>query len=240
MRPIHLAALVILAHTAAAHYIFDTLIYGSKVSTKCIRKPAENAPVHKFNETEITCNIDTSNATQTLSIPAGRKVTFKLGENKTIYHPGPVSIYMGKAPHKAIDWDGSGKQWFKIAEWGATFNPFKFISMDKSAFNVTIPKQVPSGEYLLRIEHIALHNPGYPEFFVSCAQVKITGGGKGKPTKVSIPGYVSEKDPGLMMDIYWPVPTSYTVPGPPVYKGDNVDKKDQFPTFVDSSHPDRY
>jgi len=28
---------------------------------------------------------------------------------------------------------------------------------------------------------------------------------------VSIPGYLKKDDPSLMVDIYWPVPTAYTV-----------------------------
>lgn len=38
----------------------------------------------------------------------------ELGEKKTIYHPGPVTIYLGKAPSKAADWEGTGKRWFKV------------------------------------------------------------------------------------------------------------------------------
>jgi len=102
-----------------------------------------------------------------VSIVAGSEITLQLGENKTIYHQGPLSIYLGEAPGEASDWDGSGERWFKvcaflllrslaillsfqilmqIAEYGATFNPFKFISLDKGSFKATIPKQVPSGE----------------------------------------------------------------------------------------------
>jgi len=67
------------------------------------------------------------------------------------------------------------------------------------------------------MEHIALHITGSPELYVSCAQVKITNGGSGNPSKVSIPGYVAKDDPMLMINVYYPVPTAYTVPGPNVY-----------------------
>jgi hypothetical protein len=40
---------------------------------------------------------------------------------------------------------------------------------------------------------------------------KITGNGGGNPPKVSIPGYVSPSDPGLTVNIYNPIPTSYRV-----------------------------
>ncbi|PPQ77853.1 hypothetical protein CVT25_015347 [Psilocybe cyanescens] len=147
MRAIAFLGLLLIARQAYAHYIFDTIIYGSKSSTKAIRKPAENAPVHNYTGSEITCNINTSKATQTVSIAAGSKITMELGEKKTIYHPGPVTIYLGKAPSKAADWEGTGKRWFKIAEWGPNLNPFSFNNIiGKSTFTVTIPKEVLSGE----------------------------------------------------------------------------------------------
>ncbi|KAF9476135.1 hypothetical protein BDN70DRAFT_839720 [Pholiota conissans] len=221
--------LALITQGAAGHYIFSTLISGKKTSTNAVRRPAENAPVHDFLGTEITCNVNTTNATETVPIVAGGTVGFELDENKRIYHLGPAAIYLGKAPGKVGHWDGSGKRWFKIAEWGATFNPFTFRSLNKSKFTAVIPKDVPSGEYLVRIEQIGLHIPGSPEFFVGCAQIKITGGGSGKLRKVAIPGYVSaEKDPGLTANIYWPIPTEYTVPGPRVYRGTKAMQARQF------------
>jgi hypothetical protein len=47
-------------------------------------------------------------------VAAGNQIGFKLDDNKMIYHPGPVAIYLGKAPKKVTDWDGSGKRWFKV------------------------------------------------------------------------------------------------------------------------------
>jgi hypothetical protein len=93
---------------------FETLTFGSKTSTKAIRRPAENAPVHNWNSSEITCNINTTNATEIVSVAAGSQIGFKLDDNKTIYPPGPVAIYLGKAPKKVADCDGSGKRWFKV------------------------------------------------------------------------------------------------------------------------------
>ena len=46
-------------------------------------------------------------------------------------------------------------------------------------------------QYLLRIEHAGLHLVGKPEFFMSCAQIKIVNGGTGRPAMVTIPGHIS-------------------------------------------------
>lgn len=88
---------------------------------------------------------------------------------------------------------------------------------------VTIPSSLPDGEYLLRIEHIALHSAGSEggaQFYISCAQLSVTGGGGGSPGPlVSFPGAYSPTDPGILINIYWPVPTSYELPGPEVWQG---------------------
>ncbi|CAF4438291.1 unnamed protein product, partial [Adineta steineri] len=46
--------------------------------------------------------------------------------------------------------------------------------------------------YLLRVEHIALHDAFYhggAQFYIACAQIEVTNGGNGSPGPlVSIPG----------------------------------------------------
>lgn len=93
---------------------------------------------------------------------------------------------------------------------------------DKKQVEVTIPKAVPSGKYLVRVESIALHQAqsvGGAQIYLSCAQVEVTGGGSGKPGPlVAFPGAYKASDPGLIWS-YYPVPTSYTAPGPAVWTG---------------------
>ncbi|TFK35359.1 glycoside hydrolase [Crucibulum laeve] len=211
MKLARILGLALIAQTVSAHYIFNTLIAGSKTSTKAVRQPQDNSPIHEYTSGQITCNVDPSPASETVSISAGDTIGFTVDQK--LYHKGPVAIYLGKAPGKAADWDGTGKNWFKIAEWGPTFNPFSFTSLDKNEFKTTIPKSVPSGEVS------GLHLTGTPEFFVSCAQIKVTGGGSSNPSKVSIPGYIPQNDPSVMVNIYDPAPTAYTCPGPSVWTG---------------------
>lgn len=84
-----------------------------------------------------------------------------------------------------------------------------------------IPPCVANGEYLLRIEHIALHSasaPGGAQLYLSCAQISVTGGTGTirTPGLVSFPGAYRSNDPGIMYQLYWPAPTSYINPGPAV------------------------
>ncbi|KAK0432778.1 glycoside hydrolase family 61 protein [Armillaria borealis] len=212
-----LLSLSILSQSVSAHYIWTTLIAGSTKSTGAVRLPQNNSPVTDVESADITCNVNPSPATETVSVAAGSTIGFIL--DNTIYHLGPAAIYLGKAPTTAADWDGSGANWFKIAEWGAAFNPFTFKDYGLSQLTTTLPSDIPSGEYLVRIEQVGLHVVGAPQWYISCAQISVTGGGSASPSKVSIPGYVSSDDPGLTVNIYYPVPTSYTVPGPAVFTG---------------------
>ncbi|KXN81252.1 putative endo-beta-1,4-glucanase D, partial [Leucoagaricus sp. SymC.cos] len=175
--------------------IFKTLIADTKTSTQAVRQPQNSSPVHQYaSGTDIVCNVNPSPAGETVSMAAGSKIG-------------------------AADWDGSGQRWFKIAEWGATFNPFTFTSLNQKSLITTIPSNTPSGEYLVRAKQMGLHQPGTPEIFVSCAQIKVTNGGSGNPSKVSIPGYIPQRDKSVALNIYWPVPTNYTYPGPAIWRG---------------------
>jgi hypothetical protein len=211
-------SLFFLAQSASAHYIFKVLLSGDKTSAKAVRQPPTVEPFHDITSAAATCNVNTAPATEVMTVAAGGKLGFQL--SNSMYHEGPVSIYLGKAPGKVSSWDGSGKSWFKIAEWGVeSFSPVKFKSYQLSEFTTTIPKNTPPGEYLARIEQIALHlGTGVPEIFVSCAQIRVTGSGTGNPSKVSIPGYIKANNPGVIANIYNGL-TSYTVPGPKVWRG---------------------
>ncbi|KAG9076263.1 hypothetical protein FS749_011981 [Ceratobasidium sp. UAMH 11750] len=207
---------------AFAHYIFDKLIINGVTGAQFanIRPPPNNSPVTDVTSLDIRCNVNgaSGTGTNTATVAAGSTVGFVL--DNTVYHQGPLAVYLGKAPSTAASWDGSGANWFKIYQLGATFSPsFSFLDFNLSTFTFKIPSTIPAGEYLLRIEQIGLHVVGAPQWYISCAQLKITGGGNANPSKVSIPGYVSPTDPGLTVDIYYPVPTAYTVPGPAVFTG---------------------
>lgn len=51
-------------------------------------------------------------ASGTLDVQAGSTVTF--GANSPFYHPGPVNVYLAKAPSTAASFNGKGNVWFKI------------------------------------------------------------------------------------------------------------------------------
>jgi hypothetical protein len=91
--------------------------------------------------------------------------------------------------------------------------------------NTTIPLATPDGDYLLRVEHIALHmamQANKAQFYLACSQVKITGGGNGTPAPLAaLPGAYKSSDPGILVDLgkYTTNPGDYKPPGPVIWTG---------------------
>ncbi|KAG8920391.1 hypothetical protein FRC02_000920 [Tulasnella sp. 418] len=86
--------------------------------------------------------------------------------------------------------------------------------------SATVPKDLPAADYLVRAEFIDLTKAsavGGAQFFVSCGQISVVGGGTGIPRLlVAIPGAYKDTDPGILYDISDP-PLSYKFPGPAVW-----------------------
>lgn len=138
------------------------------------------------------------------NVRAGSEIIFKA--TNTMGHPGPQLAYMARVPtsSNATTWKGDGNVWFKVSEKGATIDSTGVhFETGMNHLSAKIPKAVPNGEYLVRVEHIALHKPGLPQNYVACAQVKVTGGGSGKPNPlVAFPGAYKKTDPGLKFNMY--------------------------------------
>lgn len=109
--------------------------------------------------------------------------------------------------------------WFKVAQDGkhadGTWGVTPLMKNGNAGYTYTIPQCLKPGHYLVRHELIALHNgyqyPG-PQFYPSCHQIKVTGGGSTVPKSlVSFPGAYSGKDATYDG-------TNYKVPGPAVFK----------------------
>jgi hypothetical protein len=208
------------------HYTFPAV--GGTADWQSVRQTLNwqsNAGLGDVTSDSIRCyQSGTQGAKSTLTVTAGGSVSFKSSPN--IFHPGPLQFYMAAVPagSNVATWDGKGQVWFKIyAEKAITSGgQLSWASLNKGSVSVNIPKNLPSGDYLLRIEHIALHQAsttGGAQFYISCAQVRVTGGGSGTPTPlVSFPGVYKATDPGIKVNIYSGA-TSYTPPGPAVWQG---------------------
>lgn len=140
---------------------------------------------------------------------------------------------------------GSGSNFFRRLSnlASCSFVPSHFLLQSAlisstETYTYNIPKNLPSGDYLLRIQQLGIHNPypsGIPQFYISCAQVTVTGGGTGVPGPlVSIPGFIDGTESGYTVNIYDPNFKSYTVPGPAVWDGAPGNGKPVDPTSAAS------
>ncbi|KAH8663003.1 glycosyl hydrolase family 61-domain-containing protein [Tricladium varicosporioides] len=201
------------------------------------------------------CNRDPYHAAEVITIHAGDNVTIhvesefddeKTGITYGWYHPGPLFVYMARMPDGieggVSEWDGAGEVWFKIYEQGPL--PYIASSLDatwpssrKTSLTLTIPPTLPAGQYLLRPEHLALHNAPYdlatktfipnPQFYMVCIQLQVNNSeeqGTGDPSPlVEFPGAYHMDDEGVkaagFMTWNWILGTkiNYTMPGPKVW-----------------------
>jgi hypothetical protein len=168
-----------------------------------------------------------------MTVKAGDQIGFKLWYNEFIEHPGPGFVYMSKAPGSVNSYDGSG-DWFKVYETGLCGgqpnNDASWCTWQKDRITFTIPQNIPPGEYLVRVEHIAIHEMHVQkgQHYMECAQLKIEGPGGGNPGPlVKIPGMYKTNDPGLTYNKWTSNPAPYTMPGPAVWSGGSSNNPQQ-------------
>jgi hypothetical protein len=216
------ALLTLAANNVSGHYIFNRIDIGGVKGGEFegIRRNTNyNSPVVDLASPNLRCNEGglVGSQTSVRSAKAGDSFTFYL--DTAVYHQGPVSVFVSKAPGSVQSYQGDGS-WSKIAELGPTFSGNSATWPMAQSYTFKLPTCLPDGEYLLRISQLGIHNPwpgGVPQFYTSCAQVKVTGGTNTGNFKANlkIPGAFSQSDSGYTANIYNGL-TSYTVPGGPV------------------------
>ncbi|KAH6845797.1 glycoside hydrolase [Chaetomium sp. MPI-CAGE-AT-0009] len=232
------------ASVASAHTIMQA-VNGLEMGKGIYMPDNDNTPIQDVSTDSIACSGSPvkkwRSSPDVIEVQAGSQVTglwlHELGstgpdeyaDNKVIAssHHGPVMAYLKKVDDATNNpGAGPGDGWFKISEVGyenKVWGVDKLIA-DEGIQTVTIPECIEDGDYLLRFELIALHSASAPmgaQFYLSCAQIRVTGGSASKkPETVSFPGAYSNTDPGILVQIWendLPYPASYTVPGPAVF-----------------------
>jgi hypothetical protein len=227
--PIALAALPSLV---SGHYFFPHLFVNDQPSQEFeyIRRSTQGfQPQFGFDilsSNDFRCNTGATpnDGTKIAQVSAGDTIGFGTNLAGNIQHPGPILAYMSRAPNDDVQsYDGSG-DWFKIFELGANFpmdaSGTNWLVWDMNRIDVQIPPETPSGQYLVRIEHVALHRPSGTEFYFNCALVEVTNQGNAvEPTDlVQIPGVYSSSTEGLSPNYsIYSGATSYPMPGPAVF-----------------------
>ncbi|KAF8967129.1 glycoside hydrolase family 61 protein G [Flammula alnicola] len=238
MQPTALLSFILLAGSASAKTVFSAVSVngvdqGHGVG---VRVPSSNNPITDLTSNNIICNTNfiTPVSQTVIPVKAGDKVTAQFHRTTAGYlgpdpadpldptNKGPIIAYLAQVP-SATQSTVTGLEWFKI--WQDGFNSTThqwgsdvlFINGGNATF--TIPSCLASGQYLLRAEAIALQQASsYPgaQFFMSCAQLSITGSSTPKtPATVSFPGAYTPTSPGIVTSVVGV--TSYTPPGPSVF-----------------------
>ncbi|KAK4252161.1 glycosyl hydrolase family 61-domain-containing protein [Corynascus novoguineensis] len=232
--PLGFGALALFSQLSSAHFLFPHLMLNG-VKTE----PYEYVREHDngFNPSftpeileseDFRCNKGSWNHRsdpKTAQVTAGKDtVGFHLHLDFGIYHPGPVIIYLSKAPGDVRDYDGSG-DWFKVYELG-TADPWDgtdngWLTKDLKYFEFQLPSEIPAGQYLMRIEQMSIHQPySQKELYFQCAHLDIASDYNGPapgPT-IKIPGGYKADDPAILLDSWaQPPPTYFPMPGPAVW-----------------------
>ncbi|KAK8068920.1 hypothetical protein PG994_005536 [Apiospora phragmitis] len=217
MKKTTLNLLLALPTLSAAHYLFPHFIINDTVT-----KEYEYVREHDngfqpswsdgaiLTSNDLRCNKGSENhasAPQTAKVVAGRDIVgFQTNLATKIYHPGPVTILMSQAPGDVRDYDGSG-DWFKVYQLG-TKDPWDgtdqgWLTRDRSQFTFRLPAEIAKGQYLMRIEQMAVHQPyKAKEFFMQCAHVEVDSQYNGAPPSATIklPGGYTKNDPAIQLD----------------------------------------
>ncbi|KAK4225417.1 glycoside hydrolase family 61 protein [Podospora fimiseda] len=149
-------------------------------------------------------------------------------------HPvGPMTVWLAFCEEDCTTLDVNKVGWFKIWEAGllegnlaeGMWYQKQFQRWDGSPglWPVRIPKSLKEGLYLIRHEILSIHVEDKPQFYMECASLNVTTGGKGMPGKEWLkrfPGVYKRDDPSIKINIYTEEAmrtTNYTIPGGPVW-----------------------
>jgi len=210
--------------TAQAHSIFQRLsVNGADQGLLTgLRAPANDNPVTDVNDANMACGQPGTHSSTVINVKAGDKIGAAWGHviggaqfanDKAQYidpsHKGPIMYYMAKVDNAATA-SLTGLKWFKVYE--ESFDAPKAVwAVDTMVANkgwsyATIPTCIAPGQYLLRVELLALHsayNSKGAQFYQSCAQLNVASSGTVVPTQtVSIPGVYQQSDPSILIQIW--------------------------------------
>ncbi|KAH7076145.1 glycoside hydrolase [Paraphoma chrysanthemicola] len=231
-------SIVALATTVSAHSIAQRISVNGQVQPlySGVRVPSSNYPIQNVNDGDFACNKAIGHKDNNIiTVPAGARVGALWGHVRggaqyandpdhpiAKSHKGPISYWLAKVDNAAST-GTTGLQWFKVAHEGLANGKWAVDTMIEGGgwHYFTLPTCIAPGDYLLRVELLALHSAskqGEAQFYMSCAQIRVTGSGSNRGSNyVSFPGAYSANDPGILVGIYIngrPYPTSYSIPGP--------------------------
>ncbi|CAE6406609.1 hypothetical protein ACGC1H_000309 [Rhizoctonia solani] len=189
----------------------------------------------------------------TPKIKAGGQMGVRWGgdggpDKKQWPHPeGPAIVYMASCEGDCSSFNPSNAKFFKIAQegldpnrkpnqsgndhlpWGQGLWAQNRIQYENSYHWFNIPGDIKAGQYLVRHELISLHGAHSAaegaQYYPSCIQVEVTGGGNATPATTPATqlytyndGIVDIYSPSNMVNgMYGITAAKYKIPGPALY-----------------------
>lgn len=200
-----------------------------------IRKISTTFPITSANDANMNCGFNAAPAAQVAAANPGDTVTltWKSGREKNWGHSlGPIMTYLAQVPagQTADKFDTKNAKFFKIDQTGQTGGAgtgwVQAGIKGGKTYTLTLPKDLPAGDYIMRHELIALHfaqtKKDGAQFYPSCIQMRV-GGGSNAPKAisaqtVSFPGGYTAGDKSLFVPDLFKNNFVYSFPGPALVK----------------------
>ncbi|KAH7390873.1 glycoside hydrolase [Phaeosphaeria sp. MPI-PUGE-AT-0046c] len=194
------------------------------------------------NTYDIICNNNSLPANVSAPIAAGDSVRVRWWEPGPwpSNHKGPVIDYIAPCNGSCTDVDATKLKFVKIAQlgwiddsWEEGYWASDKLLSDDNRWNITVPKGLEAGEYVLRTEIIALHqahlaegdgtySPIGAELYPQCINLKVTGNGtKALTGGIDARTFYTGAEPGLAYKTLHETRehADYVIPGPRLWSG---------------------
>ncbi|PSN69689.1 glycoside hydrolase [Corynespora cassiicola Philippines] len=211
-----------LAHGGVTAYTIDGKVYPGyewaepfEGQKDLIQRSWHAFPHEDALSSNITCNYDGSTVPGTFHAPiqsgGNISVTWEHEGYGWVHTLGPLTAYLASCGDDCTTiTDIANLEWFKIAEEGlregyaigdeaAWFQSDLWESRRADHWDVTIPRNLKPGKYMIRHEIIMIELSPV-QFYPNCAHLEISGPGSlvpGEDFLVKFPGAYSMSDPGI-------------------------------------------
>jgi len=214
---------LVAGHGSVTHITIDGKTYeGPKSGDQDLQSPVRMistpSPVKGADNPAMNCGQDARPAALVADANPGSKVSFgwRSGEDGVLWphNLGPMITYMAACNGPCAQADVANAKFFKIHQVGqkqdgSWFQDDLHNNADATV-DMTLPNNLPAGEYLIRHEIIALHlagDVGGAEFYPSCSQIRLSAPANPStaslPTDtVTFPGGYSDNDPGIHVNVF--------------------------------------
>jgi len=209
-------------------------------------------PVKGTDNPDLNCGHNAQKAALVADANPGSVVEFawQNGEKGTwVHNTGPVMTYMASCGDAGCaTFDAGNAQFFKIAEQGkkadGTWTMAELNAGPDATTSITLPADLPAGEYLIRHELIAMQlgmSQGGAEFYPACFQVRLASPSRTAAALpsgdqvVTFPGGYGDSDPGILDPNIYEPNNNYVFPGPAVISSATTDPS--APAPADPSTP---